>query len=86
MHAEYRFSLIHKPMQAGQHQPIATQRDNDVCIFNAHTLIARMQRVARRLGGGVGAGNKSQFFAFCVAHIASNRVLHQRLKIATVAM
>ena len=86
MHAEDRFPLIHKSMQAGQHQPIAAQRDNDISIFNAHTLIARMQRVTRRLGGRVGAGYKSQFFAFCVAHIASNRVLHQRLKIATVAM
>ena len=86
MHVELRFSLIHRAVQAGQTQPIATQRDNDGCICNAHARILRMQRVARRLGGGVGAGNKSQFFAFCVAHIASNRVLHQRLKIATDAM
>jgi hypothetical protein len=30
MHAEYWFSLIHKFMQAGEHQPIAAQRDNNI--------------------------------------------------------
>ena len=88
MHAEDRFSLIHKTMQAGEHQPIAAQRDDNIGILSRHAIIARAQCVARRFGGGLRAGDKGQFFAFCVSHACSHHlsVLHWRRSIATVGL